>query len=248
MEPNNIDQQFREKLNARTIKPSENSWDRLDAMLTVADPSVSEPAKHKPKRNFRWMYVAASVLGFICIATVFLSQTEEMIDNERQSVVFEQQKVESSDTVLKEVLEVPSNRSEAEVVANPEIDVNKKPSTEKILLRNIQTASKKPAVETATAFTEKSNGTKAATSNETIQKAELNTDIKVNAAALLASVEPRKTTQPKLLNAKVVKVNTSELLSQVDNELELSFREKVIQSVNKKYKEVKVAVTNRNLQ
>ena len=87
MEPNNIENQFREKLNSRQINPSENSWDRLDAMLTVAE---------EPKRNFRWMYFAASFLGFILIATVFLNQTEEVIDVPSQKVVIEQNQVENN--------------------------------------------------------------------------------------------------------------------------------------------------------
>jgi hypothetical protein len=43
-----------------------------------------------------------------------------------------------------------------------------------------------------------------------------------------------------------VKVNPNTLLSQVDGELELSFREKVINKVNKNYQTVKVALANRN--
>ena len=44
----------------------------------------------------------------------------------------------------------------------------------------------------------------------------------------------------------LVKVNSNTLLSQVDGELELSFREKVINKVNKNYQTVKVALANRN--
>ncbi|UPT71649.1 MAG: hypothetical protein M0D53_04690 [Flavobacterium sp. JAD_PAG50586_2] len=43
-----------------------------------------------------------------------------------------------------------------------------------------------------------------------------------------------------------VKVDAKSLLSQVDGELEMTFREKVISKVNKNYKEVKVALANRN--
>ena len=45
---------------------------------------------------------------------------------------------------------------------------------------------------------------------------------------------------------KKVKINASDLLNQVDGELELSFREKMITKVNKNFQEVKVALTNRN--
>ena len=37
MAPNKIEKQFREKLNSREIQPSSQSWDRLDAMLSVAE-------------------------------------------------------------------------------------------------------------------------------------------------------------------------------------------------------------------
>jgi hypothetical protein len=60
---------------------------------------------------------------------------------------------------------------------------------------------------------------------------------------MLASVQ----TAPKAAFSKTaVKVNPNTLLSQVDGELELSFREKVINKVNKNYQTVKVALANRN--
>jgi hypothetical protein len=37
LKPNNIENQIREKLNSREIKPTEMAWDRLDAMLSVAE-------------------------------------------------------------------------------------------------------------------------------------------------------------------------------------------------------------------
>jgi hypothetical protein len=43
-----------------------------------------------------------------------------------------------------------------------------------------------------------------------------------------------------------VKVDAKSLLSQVDGELDLTFREKIINKVNKNYHEVKVALANRN--
>ena len=37
MGPNKIEKQFREKLSSREIQPSAQAWDRLDAMLSVAE-------------------------------------------------------------------------------------------------------------------------------------------------------------------------------------------------------------------
>ena len=68
MERNKLETQFKEQLDSREIKPSEMAWDKLDAMLTVAE---------KPKAKFPWMYIAASILGFLLIGTVYFNQKEE---------------------------------------------------------------------------------------------------------------------------------------------------------------------------
>jgi hypothetical protein len=69
MAPNKIDNQIKEKLNAREIQPSAPAWDRLDAMLTVAE------AK-QPKRNFTWLYIAAAFLLFSGLGFFLLNSNE----------------------------------------------------------------------------------------------------------------------------------------------------------------------------
>lgn len=248
MEPNNIEKQFREKLNSREIKPSQNAWDRLDAMLTVADPSVSELAKQKPKRNYRWMYFAASFLGFILIATVFLNQTQDAIDVPIQKVVFEPNEVENNKKSLNEILEVTPKNTETVKVETSEkstknndqkdvIQLSQKPTNVKSTAAAIALNSNPTTRKSSTVVPELS-------SNEQINQ---KTEVKVNANSL-ASVDNQILNQAVANNTQVVKVNANNLLSQVDDELELSFRERVIQSVNKKYREVKVAVIKRNLE
>ena len=82
MEQNKLDTQFKEKLNSREIKPTDMAWDRLDAMLSVAE-------NKKPKRKFTWLYIAASFIGFILISTVFFNQKENTIDIKKNTVVIE---------------------------------------------------------------------------------------------------------------------------------------------------------------
>jgi hypothetical protein len=56
-------------------------------------------------------------------------------------------------------------------------------------------------------------------------------------------------TTMKSTNSKsTIKVDAKSLLSQVDGEVEQTFREKVITKINKNYKEVKEALANRNNQ
>lgn len=245
MEPNNIEKQFRDKLNSREIKPSVNSWDRLDAMLAVADPSVSELAKQKRKRNYRWIYFAASFLGFILIATVFFNQTEEVIDSEHKTVGVEKQEIQHQENESNKVLENPviDTTTEVAVATQNLITKQKTPSKTKSngILDKIEFVNKdkKQTTETAIVSTDKNN------SSPIINQ---KTKVKVDANALLASVENDQTLKSTPKNAAAVTVNSNDLLSQIDGELELSFRERVIKSVNKKYSEVKVAVAKRNLE
>lgn len=247
MEPNKLENQFREKLNNRAIQPSANAWDRLDAMLSVADVTDNTKAKVELKSKYRWMYVAATLLGFILISTVFLFQTDEMIDAPTQQVVFdtnvdvEQNSEEdgnSNPTVLEEILKVAP--TEKAVVNHTKL--NTYPTTQK--------TNKSFPLEKAI---ENSNEAVAQSSNATVlensTKINYKSEVKINAETLLASVEksdvPNKI---ELQNKTNIKVNPNELLTQVDDELELSFRERVQQSFNKKYREVKVAVSQRNLE
>ena len=68
MEPNKLENQMREKLNAREIQPSANAWDRLDAMLSVTEDK-------KPKRNFNWLSIAAGIIGFLFVGLIFYNQS-----------------------------------------------------------------------------------------------------------------------------------------------------------------------------
>ena len=241
MEPNNIENQFKEKLNNRAIQPSPNSWDRLDAMLTVADPIVSQLAKQKPKRNFRWMYFAASFLGFVLIATVFFSQTEDAIDSEHQKVVLQEKTIESKGNESENVVEKPVENNAIATVSEPESKNNKQRNKEVVKLKSTAIILKETPTQLAINTADPEN--QIINTPIISQK----TEIKVNASSLLASVENNQT--PKSTNETVaISVNTNEFLSQVDGELELSFREKVIKSVNKTYREVKVAVIKRNLE
>jgi hypothetical protein len=65
---------------------------------------------------------------------------------------------------------------------------------------------------------------------------------------LLGVAEPKTGKGNSNSQIQAIAVNASNLLSQVDAELEPSFREKVIVKINKNYQTVKVALANRNLE
>lgn len=215
MESNKFEKDFKNKLNKREIVPSENSWDRLDAMLTVAE-------KKQPKKSNGWLYIAASIIGFLFIGTVFFSQTEELIDVQKNNVVIENQvnvKPTEEKIINKEEVSIINQSSIATTNLNQKsIRKNKLVLTEKVEIQEIQN----PLV-----YNEKPK-------TEIISEAIIQENIPSEIVATTEIVKPS------------VKVDAKNLLSEVDGELELTFREKVVQKVNKNYNAVKVALANRN--
>lgn len=248
MEPNNnIEKQFRQKLNQREIKPSEAAWDRLDAMLTVAE---------KPKKNYNWLYIAASFLGFILIGTIFFSQTEEIIDAPKNDIVLEHPiNVQKSNTQPSKQIQLePSNTIKEEVASQNKKSVleNKKIESRKEKIQIIQNKTNQNQVAQNSIINQKTE--QKDNQNQIAQAPKTNNEISsqnqkptyVDVDELLASVEKTSKKETNIDKKSKVKVDSGNLLSQVDGELELSFREKVINTVNKNYKTVKVALSNRN--
>jgi len=236
MEPNNFEKDFREKLNQRTIEPSDKAWDRLDAMLSIAE-------NKKPKKKNKWLYIAASIVGFLLVGTFFFNQKKNTVETPKNTIVIEESI--KKDSVEKPTLNVVDPvktevvRSEKESIQNlnkKEIKLNPKPNKtiknennqiaeSSIIIKNNQ---EKQSINNQTSVVETSK-------NETVDQ-------------LLNSAEKTVVADNSAKPKSKVRVNANDLLNQVDGELELSFREKVITKVNKNYQTVKVAVANRNQQ
>lgn len=224
MEQHEIENQFREQLNSREIKPSEMAWEKLDAMLTVAE-------EKKPKRSYSWIYIAASIIGFAFLGTIFFSQSDKNETVENNEVVIGNSRKEPplviSSNLQTEILAVIS---EEKTVKKNSRDRSSTLKTQNQVDQNANSDSLIPMIE----------------KEQTIQKTEqfVSSNISDNAIdEMLAAV---KTTSKAATSKTAIKVNPNTLLSQVDGELELSFREKVINKVNKNYQTVKVALANRN--
>ena len=211
MESNKFEKDFRDKLNQREIAPSENSWDRLDAMLAVAE-------KQQPKKSKDWFYIAASIIGFILIGSVFFSQTEELIDIKKSDVVIENKEI------IKPTEEVLINKEEVSVINQKSVATTNSNQKTKNNASEI-----KPALVINEEIQQEQLVSKEKPTEEIIQK-----DIPVELFATTNIANPS------------VKVDAKNLLSEVDGELELSFRERIVQKINKNYQNIKVALANRN--
>lgn len=237
MEPNKLEKHFREQLNSREIHPSEMAWSKLDAMLMAADSGNSEQAKQKPKTKFPWMYVAASFVGFLLLGTVYFNQNNSEIINQKNDVVIQ------NDAATKPIVDSNTNvklKAESEKAVAVVSKTNQGKSIKNSILKQ-----KSDIVSSNS----NQNQVVVSINNQQSEQKSINSqtsDVTVDELLAVAGNPSKKENQ---LNQKpVVHVNASNLLSQVDGELEFSFREKVISKVNKNYQTVKVALANRNLE
>lgn len=243
MEPNNIENQIREKLNSREIQPSSQAWDRLDAMLTVAE-------EKKTKRSFfsfKYIGIAASVLVFVTLGMFLFNQKNtEVINNVTTSEV-KKDTVEIPNTKL--VIPNPIKEQNKEVVVSvknqPETRNSQLVNNKKASIINQKTIVINQFVENQSQVVVNQNQVQPQKDGEIAikEKENLKTEIKPDEQLFksLDKVALNATTKKSAL-----KIDAKSLLNQVDGELELTFREKVINSINKNYKNVKVAISNRN--
>ena len=238
MEPNKLEKHFREQLNSREIHPSEMAWSKLDAMLMAADSGNSEQAKQKPKTKFPWMYVAASFVGFLLLGTVYFNQNNSEIINQKNDVVIQ------NDAANKPTI-VSDNDTNLQTESEKAVAVVSKTNQG----RSIKNSILKQKSDIVSSNINQNQVVAVSINNQQSEQKSINSqtsDVTVDELLAVAGNPSKKENQ---LNQKpVVHVNASNLLSQVDGELELSFREKVISKVNKNYQTVKVALANRNLE
>ena len=226
MEPNKLENNFREQLNRREIQPSEMAWDRLDAMLSVAE-------NKKPKKR-TWLYIAASFLGFMLIGSLFFNQSETEIKTNDAVVIQENKKSQTENTSQDQTSPVSSSTITA-------VQPNQK------AIASVITSSKKGSK----AATENSSISEKGTEGVQIIE-EIKPVVKPNryieSESLLAEAETKLQTESiKSSVAKSgVKVNSKNLLNSVEGELDDTFRERVVRSIGKNYETVKSSLATRN--
>lgn len=225
----NLENDIRDRMNQREIKPSQASWDRLDAMLAVDE---------KPKKSFGWIYIAASLVGIFLVATVFLKNSGEMIDVAKDpnhnSVVFVEANDSTKIEIPKEYVTETTERLAVAEKVKSNTQLTSKPTVK--VLNNTE--------ESVAGKTKDNQDLNQIDNNFKSETVELKS--RISAEELLAAVENnsnQKVIQP---NQNSIKVNSNSLLYHVDGEVELSFREKVIKTVAKNYQEVKLVISNRN--
>ena len=225
MEPNKIDNQIREKLNAREIQPSAQAWDRLDAMLAVSE-------EKKPKKGYGWFFVAASTILFFGLGFFLFNSNETKEINNSNPIV----------TTINEVMD----STEANKIN--QISVEKE---QHVLVQNEENYSKtqknKKSKETNELIKPENDLEEKITPNSQLQTP--NSYKYVSPENLLAEVQTGEkviTSDKKISPKAKMKVDANSLLTNVEKELDENHRETTLDKLNRKFKDAKSALANRN--
>jgi hypothetical protein len=233
MELNNFESQIKQKLENNSIQPSSAAWGKLDVML-------DEAQKTKRRKNFSWIYIAASIVGFLLIGTVFSYLTETKSIEQGNGVVIQYKENEKrglEEKVIEEgeLMNTASSPDEKAVVVS-EKRLGKIIKKERVVTNNINNKTERSIINQVNTPHWQNN------KDKSVLIAEKST------ATVEEMVPQVAASNDVVMKSSKVTVDASYLLSQVDTELELSFREKVISKVSKNYQTVKVAFANRNLE
>lgn len=233
MEQDNFNKNIQEKFNFRTIEPSETAWNKLDAMLTLAE------EKKQPKIFF-WLSIAATFILFMGVGYVFFQQnektklmpsTEEIVTSKTNSETetHKQSTEESSVSYENELANNATKSTTLETKKSTTIHTAQKENTK---LDVYETALLKQEVITANEI--KKEGIK--------QEIKETTFNYTTPETLLAEVQGEKKPSNTVSFKSSLRVNPNELLQAVESELDKTFKEKTIT----KLKQAKSVFVNRN--
>ncbi|RIA10640.1 hypothetical protein OE09_2512 [Flavobacteriaceae bacterium MAR_2010_72] len=262
MAPIKFEEKLKEKLEKRTIPPSEDAWNLLANRLDTQD-------KKQNKSMFWWLGIAASLVGVLLVTSlIFNNEKQEAIkptlvetpvsddiQTPNKINALEENAIVSEDiTKSKDIVNDTDNglkQKEFKTVISHTNDVavnNQKPSlnTESklslpetvVVLNNFK--------ESSLSVSEFENAKVDAVVNEINRIKSENSEItETEIDALLKQAEKEILTN-RIYNEKTRTVDANALLQDVEADLEQSFRTRVFEALKSNYETVKTAVAERN--
>lgn len=225
MEQHNIDSQIKEKLKAREIQPSDQTWNRLDALLTISE-------EKREKKGYGWFFVAASTILFFGLGFfLFNSNKTTAINN---SIPIRTTVNEEIDTVESPKINKISIEKEQPVLVQNETNFSK-------TKKNKKTEGIKELIKGENVIDEK------IASNSQLPTP--NTYKYISPEQLLADVQTTEKINPsdkKTIDKPRVKIDATSLLTHVEKELDETHKETTLDKLSKKIQDAKSALVNRN--
>tara|TARA_R110002051_G_scaffold229656_2_gene291619 strand:- start:3730 stop:4500 length:771 start_codon:yes stop_codon:yes gene_type:complete len=255
MAPIKFEEHIKDKLDERKIKPSDNAWDKISRELNTTPESK--------KYGYFWYAIAASVIGLL-LASLFLLNSKNNIRLDENQIVDETSKEE----ILKEV----DINTRSLPIRNIEIKERTLVETKSNMSKNSSTTlSKLNQIEQVLAT---DNELALQNKNENVVSEKLKKVDFTNAEALINSkinelitqvdsIELNNNTvtdaeidallrkaQNEILEQRIFRNNNTvdamALLTEVEDELDLSIRDQLFETLKNGYLKVRTAVADRN--
>ncbi|RXJ44534.1 hypothetical protein [Gelidibacter gilvus] len=250
MEQMKWEDNIKETLEKRTIKPTHKSWDALASKLDASD-------RNKSKKIYWWMGMAASVAAILFTATVFFNgngneiqapvivDTQEQIDDqlipmEKLPVEIQIAEAQQADESPEQIDKTTTNKElvKKQNDLTPTIKQNSSVAKiEKEIIEPLDTNLQNEILE------DKKVTEIVAQIQDLKSKGQTITDADIDALLVQAQKEIRYQT---MTQGGTLIVDANALLQDVEADLQQSFRNKIFEALKNSYETVKTAVAERN--
>lgn len=246
MEPTKFENHIKETLKGSEIKPSEDAWDKIKGQIKN---------EYEPKRTgYFWYGIAAGFIGILILSALYFKTDDVTLNQEVQVAakpsipIVEKEKEEllkvavPLEESLITTVEAPYEAEEEKLITMPE----REPKRELIISEDTKLANAEELQNNPSEGSNEEIDTKIAEVLARVNALEINnkelTDLEVD--SLLRQAQKEILTK-NLLNSDNT-VNPSTLLSQVEEELDQSFRDQIFGKLKSGYNKVRTAVAVRN--
>lgn len=235
----NFDTQIKQQLEQRSLEPSPKSWEQLRSKLDKKDT--------KTKPIFWWLGIAASFLGGILIMAVFFNSKETATN----PIVIQDKIQPNSENMLNPIVEaIPlANEKEettppAQIVATQKVKTTQKPKTNQSLAQQEMTGFLENDFSKKTTSTAQHESQKEKIIDEVLASSNPKKKVTDTEIDALLNEAFAKISKEKLQSNPVI--TSSDLLDNVEDEIEESFRERVFELLKDGFKASREALANRN--
>ena len=248
METDKFEKHIKTKLQEREIQPSANAWSKITSELNDDD------AKKKPV--YLWMGIAASVVVLIGITMFYFNGNTAVTKIPTEIVDIEKERT-LKEVPVKDVL--PIGKEEVEVVAHSETEtgIEKVVEEENILIKEQEPLVLKDEIEVAVNQVPTSTSVEKLVVTDDIINSKVAdviaqvTVLEQNSTVTDVEVDSLlKRAQDEILRDKIFNkdksVDAMALLTEVEDELDQSFRDQIFDSLKAGFIKVRTAVADRN--
>lgn len=250
MEPDKFEKNIKEKLDKRRLAPSDEAWEKISGQI--------ESSKKQGGKTYFWIGIAASLIVIIGLSLFFFNSGNKMeeldsnkvVEIERPTLEDQNSMEESTEEGKKQISNavVEGNKTEM-IVKNSSMESKEKP-VENIISDSNTLVANEFKVSTT------NNELNPVLSNEVLDSKIAEVIAKVDAIEVYGEVSDAEVdslllnAQKEILNQKLFNrdktVNAMALLTEVEEELDQSFRDQIFETLKTGFLKVRTAVADRN--